>query len=222
MSKVQEHGFRSAFLKNYALIKQAHQLSIKNDEDFYGDIDPISALISERYKSNPDLIKQYFKVAKGPFLSIDHNWGVTAIQKLYNDKPLCNLNYFFKQLNGSNDLFWYDTDAFAFQLEDGTIIAFFITYCRGHGIMMDVNGAKGPNTYGKDIYFLEYTSLGNGNNSPIKDTGEIFQIVPSGVIGTQYCGGSLWWSEPENDCTKNGAGTRCAREIIKNKNYKIK
>lgn len=34
LSNVNEQGWRSAFLKNYALIRQAHQLSIRNGEDF--------------------------------------------------------------------------------------------------------------------------------------------------------------------------------------------
>jgi len=218
MSKVQEHGFRSAFLKNYALIKQAHQMSVVNDEDFYGS--PTTSLaLSDDYANNPDLMKQYFKIAKGPFFS--GNGNTSAIRKLYNNTDT-DLNQYFKYLNGSHGGYWNNTSAFAFQVEDGTILAFHVVNCHSYRIMIDVNGAKGPNTYGKDIYFLEYTVLGNSSNSPLKNTGQINQIVPSGILGTQVCGGNLYWEEPANDCTKRGAGFFCAREIVKDKSYKIK
>lgn len=161
-------------------------------------------------------MKQYFKIAKGPFVS---TWGSpAAIRQVYSASG--DVNQLFKLLNGSIGSYWQNVFVCSFQLEDGTIIIFHHTNCHYTTIMVDVNGTKGPNTFGKDIYFLEYTISISG--SPIRNTALFNQIVPYGIRGTQACGGGLYWNEPVTDCTKTGEGRMCAREIVKSKNFKIK
>ena len=89
---------------------------------------------------------------------------------------------------------------------------------------MDVNGPKKPNTFGKDIFLFNYTVDAHANmGSPVSNNPAMYhQIMPQGTLGTQSCGGNLYWTEPATDCTKKGNGTTCARDILRNRSFKIK
>lgn len=214
ITKVQDYGFRSAFLKQYTLIKQAHQLSIRNDEDFNAKVS--LGTISEPFRENPNLMKNYFKIAKGPY-SPQTGAIYTLATKLYNLKSSAELDKEIKYLNGTTG-YWKNASLFSFQTTDGTIIIFHITHCHENSIYIDVNGAKKPNTFGRDIYLVEFTGIGN---SPIKNSSMFGQILPNGAKGTQACGGNLYQSEA-NNCKKNSTGLTCANEILKNRGYVIK
>ncbi len=220
ITKNQEHAFRSAFLKNYAIIKQANSLAERNDEGFYGEAG--WDWISSHYYYNPELIKKYFKVVKGPFHSTNGQgrWSLLKFYPQYSTYEDISNN--IKWLNGQPSNYFINDTQFVFQVEDGTIISFHITNCHANTIFIDVNGAKGPNTFGKDIYSVEYTDLGYPPASPIShNPGAFNQIMPSGSLGTQGCGGGLYWTVPETDCKKSGEGRMCSYEILKDRNYKI-
>lgn len=210
MAKANEHAWRSAFLKNYAVIKQAYALAVRDDNHF------LNAQVTKE-KDIMNGIKDYFKVAKGPYqhIGIKSSGDFTEIFYGTTKKP----KEFFKSLNGEPDKYWGNGTRYSFQLDDGTIIVVSGNYglATTRGIFVDVNGTKGPNTYGKDIYFLTVQSF---SDLPFFD-----QVVPIGIKDTPaffQTSAVIYFSEPENDCTKNGAGYFCAREIIRDHNYKIK
>lgn len=219
-NSIDEHIYRGSMIKNYAILKNAHALSKQNDEDFYAE--PIAnSVMSQHYWDNPDLLKNYFKIAKGPFKSTGGGGHIYALfQPFYNEKSKTVI----KWLNGEQTDWWLNSSVLAFQLDDGAIIAFHITHCHSVSVFIDANGAKKPNTIGKDIYLFNYTVGAHFNmGSPIQNNAGMFnQILPQGTLGTQSCGGNLYWSEPASDCTKKGKGTTCARDILRNRNFKIK
>ena len=79
MTKVQDHGFRSAFLKNYALIKNAYAMSIRDGVPFWDPAYPFDDNfdISPTYLADINLLKNYFKIAKGP----TRCWNSSCIYK---------------------------------------------------------------------------------------------------------------------------------------------
>ena len=117
-SAVDEYIFRGAMLKNYAMLKNAHALSRQNDEDFYEE--PTNSVMSQYIWDNPDILKNYFKIKKGPFKGTN---GAGYNSTLYNPFYKASKST-LKWLNGKESGYWLNSSALSFQLEDGTIISF--------------------------------------------------------------------------------------------------
>lgn len=65
-------------------------------------------------------------------------------------------------------------------------------------IVVDLNGAKGPNKYGYDVFFFEYSDM---------------EVRPMGAGSND--------SNINANCSKSGDGMYCAAKIMKVDNYKI-
>lgn len=208
----QEAGFRSAFLKNYSIISNAYTQSIRDGVPFwdpsYSNTD--NWMISPIYQDDPNLIKDYFKVHGEPRIATK-GAGPYAIGYFYRGKKSSEtFNNIGKYLNGSKASgMFHNASAYAFQLEDGTVIGFYITNGLAWMVFIDVNGAKAPNTVGKDIYFLQ------GTYWALDSTGH-YKLLPYGAPGTGDA-----WRNKKDDCYKNSTGMTCGYQILKNKGYII-
>jgi len=94
----------------------------------------------------------------------------------------------FELINGAQ----FDIDYYG----GGSMNSHFVTNTNGKtsiGIYMDINGNKGPNTLGKDIFVLGYSEKG---------------IQPAGAESSE--------TTIKNDCKKGGTGRLCLQYIIQN------
>jgi len=211
VSNVQDYAYRSAFLKNYSLIKNAYNKSIVDGEPFWNSnySDQDNWMISPDYQKNPNLIKNYFKLQGNPVVRTN-GAGPYAIGYFYRgNKNSETINNIAKYLNGKPASFMYNASAFAFQLTDGTIIGFYITSGLAWMVYVDVNGSQKPNTFGKDIYLLQgtYWKLDSNGN---------YSLLPWGAPGTGNA-----WRGTDDDCYKDSTGNSCGYKIVQNKNFKI-
>lgn len=223
-NKVDTYIYRGGLKKAYSILKNAHRKSIADGENFYDEVK--AQTINAYYWDNPENIKDYFKVVNGPYLG-SNGGGYKALSTLYGAQQWQHNSGLIKDLNGKASEYWRDSSAFAFQVADGMIIAFHITHCHAQTIYIDVNGAKGPNTFGKDLFLFNYADSGHANgaaeNSPVSQYEGIWhQILPQGSKGTQSCGGNIYFSPAPSDCNSKGTGYTCAREYLQNMSYKVK
>ena len=97
-----------------------------------------------------------------------------------------------------------------FYLPDGTLYMIYTTFGGDNGkfyvIYVDINGGKGPNVFGKDLFKFRYI-LGKG-------------IYADGHYTTSS-GATASTSEIEQNCSNSGLGTYCAARIM-NDGWKIK
>ncbi len=141
-----------------------------------------------------------------PYLKILRNCGI----KTSNE---CSVEYTTLDKTGSGVL----NGSFArFFTADGTIVAISTQNFLGSSdglpykymiVLVDVNGQKKPNTYGKDIFELRYYvfngSATNRNNG---------KFMPPGY---DYARVSLLSESDASSCSKKGNGRFCAAVIIK-------
>ena len=108
-------------------------------EDKYGMGDFSSGYYSSSRPIDDSLIKKYFKVAK-----IDYS-GQSNPHKIN-----CLDGNYYSPSSLSGEARWY--------MADGTLFYIFLRYMedptiQGTGyVLVDVNGAKGPNTWGRDVF----------------------------------------------------------------------
>ncbi len=201
ISKIQDQGFKSAFLKSYNVLREAANLADRDGEPFWikGDI----FMNPYYWQTNPDAMKNYFKIARGPFVRTNGG-GQFAFNQVYGNN--FNVSTDVKLLTGSPNGTYYlvsNGSAFAFQLEDSSIIVFFTSYGYVKAIYVDVNGPKKPNQWGRDIYFLQ----GVRKN-------DTFRVLPIGAQGT----GDVWGGS-RNTCTQGSSGMSCGYEILKDRSF---
>ena len=126
-----------------------------------------------------------------------------------------------KYLNGSYvDPFLLNGSAFTFQLTDGTVISFCMWASWVLNIFIDVNGPTGPNTYGRDIYWLQAPwdkALGRYEIHPMGDqhTGWV-NIAATGMITNEFTN-TCQTGGKTSDFRYKYSGSTCAYEIVKNK-----
>ena len=199
INKVQDHGYRSAFLKNYALLQNAYAKSIRDGIPFWtGESD---RTLTQPYRDDPSLLKDYFRIVRNT--RYEGGLGFLAFSDIYtgsrSGKGSININSYVKNLNGENTSFLDDSSGLGIKLEDGTIIVFYDTYNASRHIFIDVNGAAKPNVIGRDIYFAQVI---------LNSSTSLYQIYPYGYGRT-------------GSCYKDSTGMSCAYEIVKNKSYVI-
>ena len=131
VTNYQRRVLEQQFKKTYSTLKNAELRAIID----FGDT------VDWDYKDAESLIKTYYV----PYLNVINDTGENM------------LDYNVKNINGDDLGKWInnriDTDGFIY-LSDGQTIKYwsnnqFIVFT------VDVNGAKGPNTYGKDIWDFE-------------------------------------------------------------------
>ena len=224
-NKVDTYTYRSGLKKAYSILKNAHRLSIADGVNFYDDVK--NSTINSYYWDEPDNMKSYFKIVKGPYLG-SNGGGFYALSRLYSDTPKWKHNEgLIKDLNGKASEYWLNSSSFSFQVADGMIISFHIAHCHAQTIFIDVNGPKGPNTFGKDLFLFNYADSGHNNgyadNNPVSPYDGMFhQILPQGSKETQVCDGNIYFSPAASDCHSKGAGYTCAREYLQDMSFKVK
>ncbi len=137
-------------------------------------------------------------------------WAPYLKHATYCETPMdCGYkSRFFKQQNGNTDNYQMTKEAnFTFLTNDGMVYSIQIRgycsnclYVNGYigtngelTIIVDINGSKNPNVFGKDVFFL------GGSN--FDDIG----IQPFGYDKTN--------DEINEDCSKDGTGRYCAEKI---------
>ena len=115
--------------------------------------------------------------------------------------------------------------SYAFLLSDGSVFLTDANYI-GYNIIYDVNGMKGPNVYGRDIY--EFTLLPDGSVVPwlsskhldwltaaSPDSPEIVEELREDVKNSG-CGkyGEIGLPSPDNSSGLDGIGSTCADRIM--------
>ncbi len=128
-------------------------------------------------------IKPYFNIMK--YCNTGEECGYKS------DKP-------FTQLNGDGGVFVAKSSRISFTTIDGMAYS-FVEYSNITGalypvIKVDINGAKKPNRYGRDVFTFYRT----------EDIG----IKPSGYDESQ--------DAVKSDCSRSGTGVYCAARIMRN------
>lgn len=120
----------------------------------------------------------------------------------------CNFEGIPKQLKGDAHTNSYDGYAYNLITTDGMTYNFSATDCSGKGLsteranncmgrfVVDVNGFKGPNRFGYDMFFF----------CLVKGEG----IVPAGIDNNSA------------DCKKDNSGVTCAAKVVNEKKIDIK
>jgi len=181
---IAEHQKRATVTKlqrAISVINQAYKLSF----DEVGDLNAREA--------NALGTDEYFKTYWQPYIKV---------LTYCTDYSICgyNSNYPFTNLAGKDSgLHLTETNMrISFYTFDGFLYIIPLSHYMGEKIEVigdldvDINGAKGPNRYGKDVFVLLRVSDG---------------------VGVQPAGYTLSDSEINNDCKKNGVGYYCAEKI---------
>lgn len=151
MQNIQNEEFKTKMRKEYAVLSQAHQL-IKT-ETGGGFENSLTGCISGSYNI---CLKDVFKSKLSVIKDCDND--LTQSNECFSS--VSNVKFLRGSSSGTT-YFSYPTASLV--LKDGSSVAFLLqsTTCRDPGtsydngcgwIRLDVNGLKGPNTWGKDIY----------------------------------------------------------------------
>ena len=174
--------------KSISILNQAYKLSVA--EQGQPEVNDILNLD----------IKDYFNKYWAPFLKYS-TYCNTPMDCGYKSR-------FFKQLDGENYSFQMTNAAnFTFQTNEGFVYSIQIRgfwdgypYFNGTvgtngtiAIVVDLNGSKGPNTFGKDVFYL---------------TGSNFEDIGIQPYGYQETNDVI-----NEDCSKSGTGRYCAEKI---------
>ncbi len=133
------------------------------------------------------------------------SYYTTYIKPYFNIMKYCNTgiecgyksNSPFIQLNGSSGVFVAESSRVAFVTIDGMAYS-FVLFSNSTGdlypvIKVDINGAKKPNKYGRDVF--------------------MFYRTDSGVKSFGY---DKTLAQIKSDCSKSGTGNYCASRIMRN------
>lgn len=188
MTNIRKHQTETALVKAVSTLKQV----LKMSEQANGNI---SALDTDTI-SQKDFIKQYIQ----PYMKVS---------ELCNPITQCGYTtsvvLTWKYLNGQYGAYSNPNHGgrTPFLVADGILysISFFakdsgfLSIDNNNVIIIDINGAKPPNTFGKDVFFLYRRT-------------DIDEISTYGYDKTD--------AEVKNNCSKNGSGLYCATLIMRN------
>ena len=173
----QEQAIKSALKKNYSVLQQALQrYYVDNGEHYIFDEE---YTIYDHYRFREEFILKYFNVAKDCSI-VDCNLGDFEYKNYAGNKKSI-----YDNSNG------YDSMVI---LQDGSILDY--GWGGGRAILIDVNGAKNPNTLGKDFFYFEYDES----------------------VGVYIPGGSKGVKENPNFCDKqnssSSSGIGCTAKVL--------
>lgn len=148
ITNIQDTQNKTAFKKFYSDLAQAN---IKVDEDHNGSIKGLNvpfASIAENYIDN---LKLYMSVVKqcgwaggGPLLSAGNCWHADGVVKYMDGSP-------FPSASNQPTLIFSNGAIMMYYSSDNNCVSYADTCVT---FIVDVNGLKGPNTVGKDIYYI--------------------------------------------------------------------
>lgn len=156
MQNIQNNEFKTKMRKEYSILSGAYQLlSQENGGQF---VYALSSLGCSAYDNV--CFRNVFKQKISSIRECDRNDG--------SNLNVCSSSYLnVKYLNGNNSNSWYHDDSIAsFVSKDGSSFSFYLwslcTTTLGNAgftntcgcITVDVNGMKGPNTWGRDMYLF--------------------------------------------------------------------
>ena len=179
MQKYQEQATVKKVQKFYSNLANAYTLVIKDN----GPANEWNSSIENPVGIYETIIKPYFKITKDCGVSNTGN---------------CVANVRYKELNNNlTTNFGASTHLYKVTLEDGGVVM-----TRGHEatssidiiVYYDVNGANGPNQYGKDL-FMFYIKKDN--------------VFPTGMVG-RYGG----WYLFNSSCQKTSDGAGCTAWVV--------
>ena len=163
----------------YSVIKQAYLMSY----DQVGD-----PAAEEAFAMGADT---YFKTYWAPFIKATH----------CKSEKACGYNKVFPFLEASGEVYGIGIIAdnrSTFYTSDGFLYVVFVgsgaidTRSANTNIIVDINGGKGANTFGKDVFCLQRIADEKGNDM-------------------QFCGYKS--TDPSVNCSKKGNGLYCAEKI---------
>lgn len=205
MYNIQKQDWVVKLEKTYTTFNQA-LIKVANDYGCAGDLRCTGLFdsSSQSLQTLGDGLASYFKVAKN--CELNDNYG-------------CSSNSVAPNYNGSGTRYSLEsigaTSAYRFITADGVSIMIYSTVnncSQVNGptylsqvcgwIYFDVNGLKGPNNIGRDI-FRFFISNGKG---PL--------LYPIGGSDCIVSGTSCSWTNGDNCNTNNPSGTRCTGRII--------
>jgi prepilin-type N-terminal cleavage/methylation domain-containing protein len=178
VSDIQDQQYKVAWKKSYASLNQVINLLIS---------DNAGTLVNMCGSFDNDCLfnkfSQYLNDIKVCISSTNNNCIKTP--KYLSGAPYASIDSFIKDARSSIFML-ANGSVFLIRWHDGSCT--FPTNNNKCGWMLvDVNGDKGPNTIGKDVYFICIKSN---------------KILPFGANGTDYVG--------VNDCNSQGQGMSCA------------
>jgi prepilin-type N-terminal cleavage/methylation domain-containing protein len=150
INSIEENQYHVGLKKYYGILTEVvTKAKLENSTD---DLYPICSSYTP-YTINAvncvrDVFKPHLKVAK----SCD------------NSQSGCLSSYgiYYLDNSGTN----YPLPIGVLYLNDGTIIRFWMANIQSYAIILDVNGQKEPNTYGKDVYYFTYANNKLSPNYP--------------------------------------------------------
>lgn len=204
MFDMQKQNWVVTLQKSYTTFNQA-LIKVANDNSCPGDLRCTGLFDgSVTMQDFGDAVSSYFKVAKNCGLnsnqgcfsnSVGPNYDGTGTRNTTYDTATSN-SYRFITADGVSVLITSNSD------NCGSVTGFnYLTQMCGQ-VFFDVNGLKGPNNFGRDI-FRFYISNGKG---PL--------IYPLGGKDVNVSGTSGWWKNGDNCNLNNPLGTRCAGRIM--------
>ena len=95
---------------------------------------------------------------------------------------------------------WWTEEEWEQRKADGAVIS--RVHCNWNGLLLDVNGKKGPNKYGRDLF-----------NFVLDEKGQVYPMGSAAFMGDTYAWNG---SEPKNvsECHAASYGVGCAGRII--------
>lgn len=196
LNRANDLELKVAFKKQYSIISQVVAQAAINDGTF-----------DSRFSNNDTfmaLFKPYFKTIKSCANGDSSCWTGNNAKKE---------DYFLNNVSVSNGYGWWYVNRPVLVLSDGAFIqfAYLDSSCKGTdtgiiapyagticgAIFLDVNGVKSPNTWGRDIFYIEVQ----------KD--KIFPLGPSSCSNFGCDKNSISWA----------AGLTCAEYVLGNRDY---
>ncbi len=193
MANAQKQETISKLKKVYSTISQATKRAIIDNgpaDEWINDPKYVDTGLNQDY---------YFNTYIKPYYNVEDCFGQT---------PKCGYteDSVWTKLDGTTEeVHYYGPLAHAFMLSDGTYISLHIDggpeTCPNQGRVcgyypqyyVDINGPKGPNKYGRDVFVFDIES-------------------PEGLIGNQY---------DEEDCKRGTTGYGCSTKLMKD-NWEFK
>ena len=201
INNAQDRHFRAMFKKQYSIISQAFlNVYLENGEEI-------------QFEEWKEMVKYVCQV--GAKLKSRQS-GLKCDEVLQNYQPGQNYVREDKKFRWHEDGTWYNAKKLPMVLNSGYIAMTFylpdgawINFNCSRYVFVDVNGAKNPNTVGRDIF---YFVIPHGSTSP-----NFFELKQHGTYANGCTGGKysvkLTPDNYEEDCL-NGTGWGCSPMYI--------
>ncbi len=206
ITNIRNKGYVERLKKNYSVLQQVTNTIIQ--EEGTPDSWAYTAHNSADNSANDYIVSNYVKhLQTSCYRLSEMGWSIDAT---FCDGTKRFRTMSYKNLDGTkgNDIYGWDLFAYAYpiMLNDGTMIGIRFSLHKGGtfygtpfmSFIIDVNGWKGPNTVGRDIFFLYLLNDKSGKLLPyISDT----EAAKRGFKRADTCG-------------KGKSGHSCAYRVI--------